>query len=327
MNGGPVSSPTFAVVMPAYNAADTIADSIRSVLAQTERDFELIVVDDGSTDATSEEVGRFTHDPRVRLVRQSNAGLAGARNRGLEEARSPYVSFLDADDLLLPRYLTTMAATLEAAPDAAFADCDFWILDDATGRISSWPLGRLDLPREPYELMRVVLRRNVLHYGATVRGEVLREVGFFNPALRACEDVELWLRLLAHGHAAVRPLGALSVYRSRSGSLSAQTVLMTSSLCEVYRLVAEEYDVPGDIRALAQERLYAERRRLAALTNERRLAAATSRMRGRFGALRRGVARARPRPPVPEEVAVAFPHLVGDRGSSSLRHVPSAERR
>jgi hypothetical protein len=317
MNGEPVPAPTFTVVMPAYNAAETIADSIRSTLAQTESDFELLVVDDGSTDGTSDEVGRFTHDPRVRLVGQSNMGLAAARNRGLEEARGRYVSFLDADDLLLPRYLTTMAATLERAPEAAFADCDFWILDDTSGRISTWQLGRVDLPRDPYELMRLVLRRNVLHYGATVRTAVLREVGFFNGELRACEDVELWLRILAHGHAAVRPRGALSVYRSRSGSLSTQPVLMTSSLCEVYRLVAEEYDVPGDIRALAQERLQAERRRLRALTNERRLAGASVRMRRRFGALRKAVERARPAREVPAEVADAFPQLVRGRGSSS----------
>jgi hypothetical protein len=317
MNGEPVSDPTFTVVMPAYNAADTIADSIRSALAQTESDFELVVVDDGSADGTGVEVARFTHDPRVRLVGQSNKGLAAARNRGLAEARGRYVSFLDADDLLLPRYLATMAATLERAPEAAFADCDFWILDDASGRVSTWPLGRVDLPRDPYELMRLVLRRNVLHYGATVRTAVLREVGLFNVGLRACEDVELWLRILAHGHAAVRPRGALSVYRSRSGSLSTRAVLMTSSLCEVYRLVAEEYDVPDDIRALAQARLQAERRRLAALTNERRLAGASVRMRRRLGALRKAVERARRPSEVPAEVADAFPQLVRGRGPSS----------
>jgi glycosyltransferase involved in cell wall biosynthesis len=316
MNREPVPSPAFTVVMPAYNAVDTIADSIRSVLAQTEPDFELIVVDDGSTDRTSQQVRLFTHDPRVRLLRQPNAGLAATRNRGLEEARGRYISFLDADDLLLPRYLTTMGAVLERSPGAAFADCDFWTLDDATGRISAWPLGRLDLPRDPYELMRVVLRRNVLHYGGTVRSDVLREVGFFNPALRACEDVELWLRILAHGHGAVRPPKPLSVYRSRSGSLSTQAVLMTSSLCEVYRLVAEDYDVPDDIRALAQARLRAERRRLAALTNERRLAGLSLRVRSRVGVLRKVAPRPRRAGEIPEEVAAAFPQLVRDRGPS-----------
>jgi Glycosyl transferase family 2 len=316
MNAEPVPSPAFTVVMPAYNAACTIGDAIGSVLAQTDTAFELIVIDDGSTDGTSEEVRRFNSDRRVRLIRQSNVGLAATRNRGLREARGRYASFLDADDLLLPTYLQTMAATLGRSPDAGFADCDFWVLDDATGRISTWPLGRLDLPRDPYELMRLVLRRNVLHYGATARIAVLRDVGCFNPKLRACEDVELWLRILAHGHTAVRAPGRLTVYRSRSGSLSTQAVLMTSSLCEVYRLVAEEYDVPDDIRALAQIRRRAESRRLAALTNQRRIAGASERMRRQLGKVRRAVARGGGPREIPDEIAAAFPHLVRQRDSS-----------
>jgi GT2 family glycosyltransferase len=316
MNAEPVPSPAFTVVMPAYNAERTIGDAIRSVLAQTEPDFELVVVDDGSTDHTGEEVRHFTSDHRVRLMRQQNAGLAATRNRGLREAGSRYVSFLDADDLLLPTYLATMRDTLADAPDAGFADCDFWILEDATGRISTWPLGRIDVPRDPYELMRLVLRRNVLHYGATARIDVLRDVGFFNPKLRACEDIELWLRILAHGHGAVRAPGRLTVYRSRSGSLSTQAVLMTSSLAEVYRMVAEEYDVPNDIRALAEERRRAEARRLAALTNERRLAGARERIRRKLGRARRAVRRRRRAREIPPELSAAFPDLVRQRDGS-----------
>ena len=317
MNGEPVPTPVFTVVVPAYNAADTIGDAIRSVLAQTEPDFELVVVDDGSMDETSDEVRRFTSDRRVRLIRQSNAGLAATRNRGLDEARGRYASFLDADDLLLPRYLETMRATLACSPDAAFADCDFWVLEDATGGISTWPLGRLELPRDPHELMRLVLRRNILHYGATVRLPVLREVGCFNPALRACEDVELWLRILAHGHSAVRAPGRLAVYRSRSGSLSTKAILMRSSLCEVYRLVAEEYDVPDDIRRLAQARRRTEERRLGALTGERRLAAATERVRRELGKVRRSLTRGGGPIEIPAEVASAFPELARPRDTSA----------
>lgn len=317
MNGEPVSSPAFTVVMPAYNAEETIGDAIRSVLAQTEPDFELIVVDDGSIDRTAQEVAHFAPDGRVRLIRQQNAGLAATRNRALGQARGRYVSFLDSDDLLLPTYLATMDATLAGAPDAAFADCDFWILDDETGRISTWPYGLIDLPRDPYELMRLVLGRNVLHYGATVRNAVLRDLGFFKAELPACEDLELWLRILAHGQAAVRAPGRLTVYRIRSGSLSTQAVLMTRSLSEVYRLVAEEYDVPDDIRALAQARRRAEVRRLAALTNERRLAGAGERARRKLGRVRRALGRARPTPEIPPELAAAFPGLVRRPDASS----------
>jgi GT2 family glycosyltransferase len=308
--------PTFSVVVPAYNAADTVAEAISSVLAQTDGDFELIVVDDGSTDNTSDEVARFADDSRVRYVHQANAGLAATRNRALADAQGRYASFLDSDDLLMPSYLATMRATFEREPGVAFADCDFWILDETSGRITTWPLGEVALPRDPHDLMRLVLRRNVLHYGATVRMSALREVGCFNPSLRACEDVELWLRILAAGHSAVRAPGRLAVYRTRSGSLSTNATLMTRSLGEVYRLVAEEYDVPDSIRALAGARRRAEERRLAALTGERRLAAIALAVRRRLAPLRRRVA-GRRAGEFPAEVATAFPQLARTRARLS----------
>jgi hypothetical protein len=142
---------------------------------------------------------------------------------------------------------------------------------------------------------------------------VLRETGSFNPSLRACEDVELWLRILARGHAAVRAPGRLAVYRSRSGSLSTKATLMTSSLCEVYRLVAEEYDVPESIRSLATERRRAEERRLAALTGERRLAATAVSLRRKLAPLRRLLTRTQARRDLPTEVIAAFPDLARTR--------------
>ena len=193
-----MNRPTFSLVIPAYNAAATIGDAIRSVLNQTVADFEVIVVDDGSTDATSTEIARFAGDPRVRPFRQPNGGVSAARNRALAEACGRYASFLDADDLLLPRYLEVMGHTLDRIPEAAVADCDFWILHDADGAVSCSPAGHLELPAAPDELMRVLLKRNVLHYATTVRMDVLRDVGAFDPALRAAEDLELWLRILAH---------------------------------------------------------------------------------------------------------------------------------
>jgi glycosyltransferase involved in cell wall biosynthesis len=293
---------TFSVVIPAYNAAETVGDAIASVLSQTAADFELIVVDDGSTDDTGTEIERFTDDPRVRHIRQPNAGLAATRNRALENARGSYASFLDADDLLLPHYLEVMGETLDAAPQAGFADCDLWILDDETGEVSTSPLGAFELPADPHELMRVLLRRNLVRTASTVRMDVLRRVGYFNTALRACEDLELWLRILAHGFAAVRAPDRLLVWRDRRDSMSTQALLMTSSLCEVYRLVADEYEVPDDIRALAAARRRAELKRLAALTGKRRLAAALVRIRRAVGRVRWVALRRRKRG-VPPELA------------------------
>src|SRR5438067_282471 len=121
--------------MPAYNAAETVGSANSSVLAQTFKSFELLVVDDGSTDDTAEKVKPFEGDGRVWLVRQRNRGLAATRNEAIGRARGELVSMLDSDDLWLPSYLETMKTALDRDPDAGFAYTDAWVLDDATKRV------------------------------------------------------------------------------------------------------------------------------------------------------------------------------------------------
>src|ERR1700722_12624504 len=104
-----------AVITPAFNAAPFIADAIRSVLAQTHRDLRMVVVDDGSTDATASVATSFA-DPRLTLIWQCNAGVAAARNRGMAAVEADALLFLDADDWLAPAALATLSATLDAAP-------------------------------------------------------------------------------------------------------------------------------------------------------------------------------------------------------------------
>lgn len=108
--------PTFSVVIPLYNRADIVPTTIRSVLDQDFRDFEIIVVDDGSKD-DPEPVVAAIGDPRIRYVRQDNAGGGAARNRGIEEARGRYIAFLDSDDQFLPGKLSIMAAALPDEDD------------------------------------------------------------------------------------------------------------------------------------------------------------------------------------------------------------------
>ena len=128
--------PQFSVIVPAYNAEKTIEGTLRSVLAQTATDLELIVVDDGSADSTPSLVAAIgATDSRVELITQSNQGTAGARNTGITRASSGYVSFLDNDDLWMPGYLEAMGHALDAAPGAGFAYCDAWTLVDASSRI------------------------------------------------------------------------------------------------------------------------------------------------------------------------------------------------
>ena len=114
--------PLVSIVMPLYNKAPYVLRSLESVGAQTVTDLEIIVVDDGSTDEGPDLVARSS-DPKIRLVRQANAGPGAARNRGLMEAQAPYVAFLDADDCWLPQFLEQNLAFLESHPHAAAVSC------------------------------------------------------------------------------------------------------------------------------------------------------------------------------------------------------------
>src|ERR687889_2943029 len=115
--GGQDAVPLVSVVIPCYNQAHFLGEAIESVLAQSYPNFEIIVVDDGSMDDTSEVAGSY---PKVRLVRQENQGPSGARNAGLARSEGEYVVCLDADDRLLPEALKTGLKHLEAHPECAF---------------------------------------------------------------------------------------------------------------------------------------------------------------------------------------------------------------
>src|SRR5262249_13181427 len=107
-------SPQFSVVIPVYNRADTLSRVLRSVLAQTFQDFEIVVVDDGSKDDPKSVCDSF-HDPRIRYLRQENRGGGAARNAGIDAARGRFVAFLDSDDEFLPQHLERMHRLLSAS--------------------------------------------------------------------------------------------------------------------------------------------------------------------------------------------------------------------
>src|SRR5215212_8886473 len=122
-----VASPLVSVVIPCYNQAHFLGEAIESVLAQSHPNFEIIVVDDGSPDDTSEVAARY---PGVRLVRQENQGLSGARNAGLARSEGEYVVFLDSDDRLLPEALEAHLEHLETRPECAFVSGYYKLMAD-----------------------------------------------------------------------------------------------------------------------------------------------------------------------------------------------------
>jgi len=119
--------PLVSVILPTYNRADTIGRAIDSVVNQTLSDWELIVVDDGSTDNSTELIlERYSREPRLKLIRQENQGVSGARNTGLRASAGKYIAFLDSDDEYLPHHLELESAFLEAHPEEDFVTAELW---------------------------------------------------------------------------------------------------------------------------------------------------------------------------------------------------------
>jgi glycosyltransferase involved in cell wall biosynthesis len=180
------------VVIPAFNAEQWIGKAVASVLAQSHRDWSLVVVDDGSTDDTSKVVARFD-TPAIRLMRQANAGASAARNTGmtalLEDAdRGSSILFLDADDWLNDDALERLAAALEGAPEAVAAIGPYSL----EGRVRRANRGDLLLP---------LLQRNLFANGGhlLLRAEAIRSIGLFRTDIAYGEDWEYWIRLALQG--------------------------------------------------------------------------------------------------------------------------------
>jgi GT2 family glycosyltransferase len=314
MSAPPAREPAFSVVIPAYNAAATIAGAIRSVLAQTRADFELHVVDDSSTDATAEAIGPFLVDERVRLLRRSvNGGVSAARNTAIAAASAPLVAFLDSDDLWMPTYLERMGRALDERRDADLAYTEAWMLDRETTRFhrrtTSFALE--PVPEEPPldrdGLVAALLRSNFVFCAATVRRDVLARLGAFDESLAAAEDYDLWMRLALQGSRMVRIKEPLVIYRRTSGTLSGDPIRLERHRREVFRRVAESAEISASTRALAEAQVERAERRLAAYEGDRSPRAIIFRLRRRLGPSKNRVIRpftTRTKPPT--EIAAAF---------------------
>jgi GT2 family glycosyltransferase len=187
--------PTIAVVIPAYNLARYLPEAIEGVLAQTidPSRLEILVIDDGSTDETPVVASRYA--PRVRCISQPNRGLPAARNRGLAETTAPHVTFLDADDRILPEKLATEIAVFEADPGAGLVYSG-WRYIDADGD----PLPQRGWSREEGDVLGRLLLGNLIHpHAALVRRSLVEAVGAFDESLTSVEDWDLWLRITMAG--------------------------------------------------------------------------------------------------------------------------------
>lgn len=208
--------PAVSVVLPVYNCPSLVGVAIESILDQTWRDFELIIIDDGSTDETGAVLDRYD-DARIRLVAQQNRGLAQALNRGIELARGRYIARQDQDDISYPERLARQVSLLDARRKCALVGtwADIWREDAKTGRQHRHPTSNSQLQ---YELL---LNNPFVHSSVMMRKAALDDVGGYSvdPRRQPPEDYELWSRIARKYEVANIP-EILHVYREVQGSMS-----------------------------------------------------------------------------------------------------------
>lgn len=191
--------PLVSVVIPLYNKESHIKRAIDSILAQKIQDFEIVIVDDGSTDKSAEVVKGFT-DPRIRLFQQENAGVSAARNRGIEEAKADLIAFLDADDEWMPEHLSTLLKLRSKYPEAGAYSTAYFI-KKSNRRAYVAPIDK-EIPQKPWEGLLASYFKSATQGNPPVTSStvavpkiILNEMNGFNTDAWWGEDTDLWGRI------------------------------------------------------------------------------------------------------------------------------------
>lgn len=207
-------NPRVSVIMAVWNGERHLADAIQSILNQTFRDFEYIIIDDGSSDATRAIIARYAlHDERITLLYHEHQGLTRSLNRGTQEARGAYIARMDADDISLPERLEKEYAYLMQHPDVAVVSCFVHVIDDC-GRVAGKhcpPLVTEDIRKRSF------FSGQICHPSVMFQADVVRALGGYNEAFRYAQDYELWLRLMKQHAVATIPEFLFLWRRSEQG--------------------------------------------------------------------------------------------------------------
>jgi glycosyltransferase involved in cell wall biosynthesis len=252
-------SPLVSVVIPTYNRRSYIGASVESVLGQNFDDFEVIVVDDGSTDGTEEVLRPYAG--RIRYVRQENRGAAVARNRGIRESRAEYIAFMDSDDLASPTHLRSLHGFLGPRADFGMAVGNGAYLEGRFhGRSTIIPSDKATkLERRGLTFKDVFGGRIVRLQGTLSRRRALEEVGLLDERFRLSYDLDLVLRLLQKGKVGFVN-DVVYLYRKHGDNLSADDELRSrENLLALDKLKADCQRAIEDIGKGRFIRLYAHR--------------------------------------------------------------------
>lgn len=207
--------PLISVIIPTYNVEFYVEEALKSVLAQTYTNLEIIAVDNGSTDRTRDVLQPYIDKNKVVYIRQDNRGLAGARNTGIRSSRGEYIAFLDADDIFLPEKLERQVAYLETHPQCGVCYCGIWHFYDEKPD----DLFKLDYAYySGVDVLPNLLRKNFVNpLSVVIRRSEVERVGFFDESYWHGEDWEYWVRLAYHGTVFCYLPDALAKYRMWKG--------------------------------------------------------------------------------------------------------------
>ena len=235
-----------SVVVPAFDAEATVGAAVSSVLWQTYRDFEVVVVDDGSGDATGAIASSFPQP--VRVVSQENAGVAAARNRGIAEAEGELIAFCDADDVLLPQHLEALVSVYDRQGGIATSNC-YWLYPGGIDAARTRYKGRF-----PEQQRHAILEQNFVSTMSIFPKTLLEEIGPFDTELQVAEDWDFWLRAIFAGHRVSLQPKPLALYRRGTG-LSIDERRMDEHAAAVLRKALARNDLSSEERAYVKRRL------------------------------------------------------------------------
>lgn len=211
-----MKTPAITVLMPVYNGADYLRAAVLSILDQTFKDYEFLIINDGSTDQSAKILAEF-HDPRIKIIHQKNMGLAATLNKGIALAQGKYIARQDQDDLSLPSRLEKQFHYMETHPDYALlgTQADIWVND--------LPTDRQHLHANDHAVLcfELLFNNPFVHSSVMFRSDVVKELGGYStdPARQPPEDFELWSRI-SRSHCIANLPEVLLVYREVQNSMS-----------------------------------------------------------------------------------------------------------
>lgn len=241
MKNAAASTPAISVIIPAYEVAPYIAETLESVFAQTFQGFEIIIVNDGSPDTDELERALAPYLERVRYLRQEHRGASSARNRAVLEARGEFLAFLDGDDLWMPDYLEKQLEFVRArAYDLSYTDA-LLFGDSALAGKTFMATAPSDGPVTFRSLIRYEC--NVITSGVIARRLKVIEAGMFDESLRNAHDFDLWTRMVRGGARLGYQREVLMQYRCRTDSLSGNIMHRLTTEMHVLKHIANNYDL------------------------------------------------------------------------------------